>query len=540
MNRTLLSVAAGLIAYATASASAQLSQAETLSRLQGGDVVGYRVIEEDCPIAACSTASINNFSDARTFLAGIAANGAFFRPSPEDDNGKQISRRRSSIQNVFLNFDAGGDPTFLVDVIFFDGTTGVLVLPDFFYTPSMRDVITQRIAEDYEEFQYRFTHVEPRNGEFTTLNIGDNDRAPGNTNITLIEVAPGSFAFSILFGVADEIDFGNINKSSAAFVDASFWVLLANVFPTSLGPLSGIPVADPTDPAQITAALDAAVMNQTANTGAHELGHTVGLRHHDSFGAPGDGLPTTGVPGPGDFVPVFPGPSNASETVLHLMASGASVGLPIQNSSSADRFFGEREAVKLAINERGRFFDEDFFNRRRVNKSVKLLPLRVPNTVVEGVNAGSRFLDVKQAVIEGRIAEEGEIDRYKFRGRAGEFMNLEIISFTDFTLEDTLFFSEMRVFKVENDGSETLVASNFLPAESIDPLIVDFELPSSGDYVIEVEAIDVGFRPEDFGLDPLPEPLNVGNYQLHLYMVDGPLGRGHVKWGKRRLEIAAE
>ncbi|MEL7489027.1 MAG: hypothetical protein AAGJ87_17670, partial [Pseudomonadota bacterium] len=73
-----------------------------------------------------------------------------------------------------------------------------------------------------------------------------------------------------------------------------------------------------------------------------------------------------------------------------------------------------------------------------------------------------------------------------------------------------------------------------------DPLIIDFEIPETGEYVIEVEAIDVGFAPEDFGLDPLPAPLNVGNYQLHLYMVDGPLGRGDIVWGKRKGEIMAE
>ncbi|MEL7486953.1 MAG: hypothetical protein AAGJ87_07045, partial [Pseudomonadota bacterium] len=469
MKRLLMGIV-GASALGAGVANAQLSQDETMARLDGATFSGYRVEAEDCPFNACNARSVTNLSEARSFLAGALANG-FFEPAPEDDNGKQIERRRASIQEVFLNFDAGGDPFFFVDVVFLDGTTGFLTLPDFFYTPENRDAVMAGIEADFEDFQFHFFPEDPGNGEFTTLNIGDNDRALGSTNITLIEVAPGSFSFSILFGVADEIDFGNVNNASAAFVDASFWVLLRDFFPAALGPLSGIPVADPTDPVELAAVTEQAVIQQTINTGTHEIAHTLGLRHHDSFGAPGDGLPTTGVPGPDDFVPVFPGPSDAGETILHIMATGASVALPIQNSSSVDRFFSERAAIKLAINERGRFFDEDFFNRRNAKKSVRLLPLRVPNTIVEGVNAGSRFLDVKQAVIEGRISEEGEIDRYHFRGRRGEFMNLEQVSFTDFTLEDTLFFSELRVFKKERDGSETLVTSNFLPAESIDPLI---------------------------------------------------------------------
>ena len=524
--KRLLIAAAGLFALSAGGANAQLSHDETMARLQGADAVGYRVIEEHCPPTACSSARPETLDEAKEWLEGVLAanaNGA----SPGFRNNKQLARRGSAKQEVWLNFDAGGDPTFIVDVFFMDGTTGFIVLNDFNYTPEIRDEIADRIEADYDDFQYRFTQTEPRNGVFTTLNIGDNDRAPGSANIRLFEVGPGSFAFSILFGRADEIDFGNTNKDSAAFTDASFWVLLRDVFPNALGPLSGIPVADPTDPAQLQAATVEAVINQSANTTAHELGHVVGLRHHDSFGAPGDGLPTTGRPAPGDFVPIYPGGTNAAETVLHIMASGASAGLPIQNSSSEDRFFSERSAVKLTINERGRYRDEEYFNRRNASVKVPWLPLRVKNTILEGENAGSRLLGVKQMVIEGTISEENEIDTYRFDANAGEYMNIEMISFTDFVLEDFLFFSELRVYKLNSDGSRTLVVSNFLPAESIDPLILDWEVPETGEYELEVESIEVGF-----GLD------NTGDYFVHMYMVDGPLGRGHIAWGKTKDEAA--
>ena len=102
----------------------------------------------------------------------------------------------------------------------------------------------------------------------------------------------------------------------------------------------------------MSAAVSFAVTNQGANTGAHELGHTVGLRHQNSFGAPGDGIPNTGAISPFDFVPIFEGPSEADETTLHTMASGASVGLPFDGGVNLNRFFSERSATRLAINER--------------------------------------------------------------------------------------------------------------------------------------------------------------------------------------------
>ena len=536
--RNLLFSAFALLTLSIGSANAQISQTEAMDRLSGGNVIGYRVIEQDCPIISCGGSNLSTIDQASEFLAdAIRDSGDRFtiRDEPRSifDVSDSILRRFPQQQTVFLNFDAGGAPTFPVDIIFFDGTTATLFLEDFVYTPAIRDAIQDLLEADYERFNYGFVQSEPGGDRFTTLNIGDNDRAPGSANITLTEVAPGSFGFSILFGMADEIDFGNLNRASAAFVDASFWVVLAELFgPGALSGLSGIPISDPTDQAEIDSVVELAVINQSANTSAHELGHTVGLRHHDSFGAPGDGLPTTGTPGPGDFSPIFPGGTDGAETVLHTMASGASVGLPIQNSTAVDRFFSERSAIKLRINERGFFFTESFLNGNPDGDGdrVRLIPMRptnIPNTIVEGENSGSRFIRASQAVVEGRISEEGEIDVFKFKGTAGEFLNLEQISFTNGTLLDSLFFTELRVFKIEDDGSRTLAVSNFLPAESIDPLIVDWQIPETATYELEVEAIDVGFAPEDFGLPPLPAPLNVGNYSVHIYMVDGPLGNGN-------------
>jgi len=105
------------------------------------------------------------------------------------------------------------------------------------------------------------------------------------------------------------------------------------------------------------------------------------------------------------------------------MASGASSGLGLEGSGNADRFFSERSAIKLAINERGRFVTDDQAN----SGQAKLKRLQVVNTVLEGETADLR-LDVDNIVIEGTIEELDEVDSFTFSGRAGDIFNAEMIS----------------------------------------------------------------------------------------------------------------
>ncbi|GAB4527644.1 MAG: hypothetical protein Tsb0010_10490 [Parvularculaceae bacterium] len=479
----------------------------------------YRFETEDCP--GCGQVQFSSIDEAtayfdyiRAVMDGNGDNGFAFGHDEDDDDDDDDE------QVIFLDFDAGGAPTF--PVCRTDGTV-FGIFQDHVYTQAERDEITARIAADYAEFDYEVTQTLPTEGDFTTVFFGMND-APldcsGGSNITVTPTG----GVSILFGQADSIDFLNSNRNDNAFADASFWEFLAQLDPSGglFSALSGLDLAD--FGGDLQAAVSAAVVNQSSNTGAHEAGHLQGLRHQNSFGAPGDGIPSTGVPGPNDFVPVFDGGANATETVLHTMASGASVGLTLQGSTITDRFFSERSAVRIALGEDGRTITEA---QAAVRNKINLHRLKTPNTIESGVNADAR-LRVKALVVDGAIDAFGEVDSYFFRGKEGDFFNAELISVIGRSLSfaDGII-GQLRLYQVHNDGSETLIASNLQSFESVfDAEIFDALLPANSLYRVEVSAPDE-FFPVDFDgdgvLDPFPlslaggADLVVGQYSLQVY-----------------------
>lgn len=506
----------------------------------GLDITEYRIQSDDCGLNACGMPSFTSEADASAFFAsdlaarGALADGAGAVPGYLKWRRNYNAYGRGDKQVVFLDFDAGGLPTF--PVCFTNGAV-FGVFNDYVYSPEERDIIQDRIAADYAKFNYKFTQVEPSVGEYSTLLIGLNDAPLDCSQGSNIQLTPNG-GLSILFGQAENIDFRNQSKTDAAFVDASLWAFLAQLDAlagtNNLGNLSGIP----TTPDTIAEVLSLATINQTSNTSAHELGHIQGLRHHDAIGAPGDGLPTSGIPDPNDFIPVFEGPQDASETPLHTMASGASVGLTLTGSTITDRFFSERSAVKLAIARNAeRVLEEDFFETsfwgKKRPRIMPLLPFFVPNTLVEGENAGKR-LDADGLVIAGEIAEVGEVDEYLFFGKKGKFVNIEMVSFSDLRFANPVI-GAMKLSKVNWDGTRTEVASNIQTFEPFDPLIFDQELPETGVYVIEVDAPNIVYI--DQTGDGVPDPfpleetgngsLRFGDYELAVYSVDGKMGRPH-------------
>lgn len=518
------SIRTGLAIGALAAAIAMPASAQTAEDIQLNE---YRIETEDC--IGCGAAVIRGADDLRAYLDGIsnaraerdAANGIFV--GARDRNSTNRSGRNGPAQVVFLDFDAGGLPTFPVC-----RSNGTLfgVFQDHVYTPEERDTIQARIEADYADFNFEFVQEAPLSGDFTTILFGQND-APldcsEGSNITLTPTG----GLSILFGQAESIDFLNANRSDNAFADASLWEFLVQLTPgnpNNFQNFSGLLVAN--FGGDITAAVSQAVVNQSANTGAHEAGHIMGLRHQNAFGAPGDGLPATGAILPTDFVPVFDGPSNATETVLHTMASGASVGLGLTGSTITDRFFSERSAVRLAVNEQGGVEDEDGIRRRR--DRITLRNILTPNTIIEGQNEEAR-LQVRGAVVDGTIGALGETDSYEFFGREGDFFNAELVSVVGRSLsfEDGIL-GQLRLFQMNDDGTETLIAANFQSFESVfDAEIFDAVLPATGRYRLEVSAPDEFFP---FG-DDTPFPLSLaggaalltGQYSVLIYTCDKQL-----------------
>lgn len=465
---------------------------------------------------------LSNFSDLEGYLSNLPAAREDAIASADAASKAKASSSRSFLssffngnrkrdrQVVYLEFNPG-EPVF--PVFFSDGTL-FGVFPDYIYTEEDREIIQARLEEDYALYNYEFTQERPERGEFSTLTFGDNDAG----NITLTPTG----GLSILFGRAENIDFRNDDRSDNAFIDASLWRFAAELdraFGTNnLENFSGIPVNGPED---IDIVEQIAVQNQSSNTGAHELGHIQGMRHHDSIGAPGTGLPI-GVD-PAAFLPVGETEQNADETLLHTMASGASVGLPLSGSTLQDRFFSERSAVKFALNsqEQRRARSE-----RRARGWLRLTPLRTPNPVLEGENAGKRLV-TRASLIEGRIDEVDQVDSYRFVGLRGEVFNAETISFSDTGFAEPII-GKLELSRLERDGTKTPLISNRLTFEGIEPLLFDFELPSTAVYVLEVSSPGT----IDFG-DGVPVPLSdfglggfeIGDYDLHAYIVDGK-GRG--------------
>lgn len=168
---------------------------------------------------------------------------------------------------------------------------------EFVYSSAERDAVIARANGIYADYNVNFSRTDP-GGTRAVIRIG-------------VDGVTG--------GVASDIDFRNLSLSGTADVNTSNLESQAN---------------------------RALYVSLTGLIVAHETGHLLGLRHFDSFGAIGNGRPTTVAAG--TFSPSYPGPATATETTRRLMASPASVGQTIAEAEGPINI-GEREAVKLTI-----------------------------------------------------------------------------------------------------------------------------------------------------------------------------------------------
>ena len=475
------------------------------------DTTSLPVITDDCGGEGCSDRRNLSLEQFQALLTA-ASNGERADASASEGAANANSDQFYGIghnlpQTVYLNFEQSST-TF--QAVAFQGVPEVFVSHQ--YTQEERDTIQSNIENAYTDFKIKFTQTIPESGDYSTLNF--ECQVEGGICI--------NFSGGILFGRAQSIDLGNRDRNDTAFVDANLWEVIAQIDPTGgfLTAVSGIPVVD----GDVQAALSTAVVNQASNTGAHQLGHNLGLRHHDSFGSPGNGLPSTGVPSPDAFFPVFDGLQEGDEAILHTMASGASVGSGFTDSTTRFRFFSERSAIKLKAAERGKITHEGAFSTGQAR--IPFRNVNIPNTILEGDNAG-KDLRVKASIIAGAIDVAGEADYYRFNAKAGLTLSAEFNGF-DVAVGDSVI-GALRLFYVERDGSLSLVAQNFQNFEGFDAFLIDAPLEKSGDYVIEVSAPNfVSFGYNEDGspiLFPLDETgngaLRSGDYNLTMYIVAG-------------------
>ena len=535
-----LMIGAALTALSMGAAAAQdapLSEAQLRAMVADAELLGYRVLDDACLIACDGAlgdtdAVLRSVADHAAASTGEGGTRADVRTNAADDavtyrgNKRGLQRFRTAPQVVYLKFENDGSATFPVDLIDFETRRllGVINLPDYQFGQDEIAVIRDRIAADYAPFDIEITTSEPASGAYATIDFTDNDRAPGNANFKVFLTDTGGAFVSGLFGRAEEIDFGNDNYDGGAFADPNYYNVVRSLFsPTFFTILTGLENTEEN--------FRAAQVNTAAQIGGHEIGHSVGLRHHDSFGAPDNGLPPFGPPRE-EFVPVYAGPAEADETVLHLMATPA-FGLPLQEFiATTDGFFSERSALKLLLAEDARVFLEGALkhDRRTGARTVDLKTTMVPNTIEVGENAGGSKIKMDVAWVQGSLDEKTEIDEYVFTARAGEFVNAELISFSDFLIQDDVI-AELRLFRVNGDGSRELVATNLQTFEPYDPFLLDIEIPASGQYVLQAVPQQVVFVPVGSG-EFFPVPLDTdvnrslltGEYDLLVYQVDRALG----------------
>lgn len=352
----------------------------------------------------------------------------------------------SSEQTVWLDFATDNDPG------------------EHVYTAAEQTAIRDLIAADYSAFDFSFSLTQPSSGTYSTLTFN---------------------ADGIEGGLADAIDFRNLNHGDNGRINVNSF----------LG--GSIP------------ATSANFIGMASGVGAHELGHIVGLRHHDSMGPIGAGISPD--PGSVPYHPDYPGPTGANETAGHTMASPASVGSPL-SALAGNTFLSERSAVKLSFNEQGSAVAEQTAAHQTLAtaQSIALSNLNVPNTLVSGINAGVGFA-VAALAVTGELDAFGQIDFYSFSAEKDELFNFEVISNVLDRIVNPID-PEIRIF----DADENLVpyytssAFNDDEFESQDSILVDLTIPETATYYVRINAFNASDQGnyELFGyrLSVVPEP----------------------------------
>ncbi len=358
----------------------------------------------------------------------------------------------SPAQMVFLDFDSGDNGS--ID-----------------YTQSRRDQIVAELEIIFAKFNVAFTQIRPI-GEFSTIVFNEG---------------------SLASGLAEDIDFRNLNKSDDAVLN-----------------LDGIGL----NAGQIVLA--------SANIAAHELGHLLGLRHADIFGPMGEGV----LPGFGPFYdPDYLGPQNAFESFDHIMATGG-FGAPLSTFVTPS-WFSERESTKLALAEHGIPADDLVGNDSIATaQPVSLQAIAIPNTIVEGQNSGVGSFSISAAVVVGTLAGlADEQDVFRFEGESGDLLNIEVLSNVPNRLAVDPINPNVSVFDAAGDFIDYfgVAAFNESELETFDCIIVDLSLASTGPIFVKVDSAIAN---------------DSGNYELFVYRFNGVLGDVNCDGEVNLLDIA--
>ncbi len=123
----------------------------------------------------------------------------------------------------------------------------------------------------------------------------------------------------------------------------------------------------------------------------------------------------------------------------------------------SDTFFGAREAIKLAFNEIGHTQLETLATRNSHNTPALaedlggLLPIHVPNlTPANGFAFSAKKLDMAAIAIAGQLLHNNsvgstETDYYRFTGRQGEVVSVELLANSIRPMRGTGFDGQLKI-----------------------------------------------------------------------------------------------
>ena len=357
-------------------------------------------------------------------------------------------------------------------------------------------------------------------------------------------------------GLSSEIDFGNLNLNTTVYVDMNSF----------LGNRS-TQVPD----------TEADFVNLSIAVTAHEVGHTMGLEHQDSFGPVSFGI--TDPPGLSAYLPAYAGTVGAFETFNDVMSSPAAVGTTVQSTAAGLESLGERDAITLAFISDGTTIGAPGVDGPALDgmptptvpaslaqpdpvpalsgieaQPVSLYTLNVPNPITTGYDAGKTFA-VSAVDIDGDIgvgpALTQEVDGnpetvyetdlngnqildangnpipvtpaipnyYTFQGQTGQVMAFQVMSSLITSIKDPV---DTVLTLYGPDGSVIAAASNDDIFESSDSAAFDVTLPSTGTYTVKVASFSQNvsefLNPTSNEYDPSAYyDTEHGHYELFMY-----------------------
>ncbi len=294
-------------------------------------------------------------------------------------------------------------------------------------------------------------------------------------------------------GAAEKLDFRNLDDNDDVDVNALGLLKSYDGAPRAGGGTWTLP--ELTSPETVVFA--------SANLAAHELGHALGLRHHDSFGPIGSGI---GVAGD-KYSPTYIGPTFGTFSSFHTMGLASTVALNADTLTTPS-WLSERSAMKLIFNEVGPVAPEvGVMNDSPPEaQAIPIAGVFVPNTQLEppdpyfpdplDLTPVTAFAGFTGGVIDASLDDPFDVDYYSFSADAGSIVTIEAVSKVIADTDPTRMPNPVDMVIEILDSTLTPVpypaatpfSANDDQFESTDSLLIDVEIPTTGLYYIDLRA----------------------------------------------------